>query len=304
MAAVTSDFVRALTVGVISIYAEAYAAAPAFYKDISTVIPSTQQTENYSWIADIPVMREWIDERQIRALKDFGFSITNKKWEATMGISRQVIEDDQTGQITPRIMSLAEAANAHYDRLLADLINSNPTAFDGVAMYHATHNNLATGGGSVLSATSLAAGYTAMRKQTSPVEGEPMDVRPTHLLVPPDLEIAAQVILNSMYTPDASGSSFAIGANNPIPRLGLSLVVSNRLATTTEWHLFDCSHAVKPWIIAQRIAPVMSSPNANMFAEGGESESAFMRDELLFGVRSRDNAGPGLPQYAYKSAGA
>ena len=38
--------------------------------------------------------------------------------------------------------------------------------------------------------------------------------------------------------------------------------------------------------------------------EESGSESAFLRDEFLWGVRSRDNAGFGLYQYAYKSAGA
>src|SRR5882724_1573918 len=153
MATVNSDFVRALNVGVKSIYEDAYKLAPGVWDMLATVIPSTQQTESYAWIADVPMMKEFLDERQLRALKDFGFAISNRKWEATIAFAREIFEDDHTGQISPRIMSLAESAKSHYDKLLFDLIASNPTAFDGVAFYHATHNNLVSGGGSVLSAT-------------------------------------------------------------------------------------------------------------------------------------------------------
>ena len=66
-------------------------------------------------------------------------------WKIHQKLPRHVELDDLFGY---GCVGLAEAANAHYDRLLLDLINSNPTAFDGVAMYHASHANLVSGGGS------------------------------------------------------------------------------------------------------------------------------------------------------------
>jgi phage major head subunit gpT-like protein len=294
MATVTSDVVRSLTAMCKAIYGDAYKAKQGVWMALATLIPSTQGTETYAWLGEIPIMREWLDERQLLALKEYGFTIANRKWEATLAIRREAIEDDQTGQIRIRVESLADAANQHYDKLLFDLINSNPTAYDGVAFYHATHGNLVTGAGSAFSAAQLQLAIATMKAKTLP-NGEPMDINPTHLLVPPALEWTAKQVLNSAYWPDASGAG-QHAAN--VMQGVLNLVVSSRLSTTTEWHVFDCSHPVRPWIVQQRVAPEFSSlddPNNN--------EAAFMRDEYLYGVRSRDNAGAGLWQYAYKAAG-
>jgi phage major head subunit gpT-like protein len=294
MASVTSDFVRALNASVIGIYDEAFAGASGLWRLLATLIPSVQQSENYSWISEVPIMREFLDERQVRALRDYGFTITNRKWEATIGIARDVLEDDQTGQVGIRVRLLARAAAAHLDKLLFDLINANPTAYDGVAFYHATHGNLGT---AAFSADALEAAIAAMMDQTTPIEGEPMDVRPNVLLVPPQLHFDAKRVLNSQYWPDATGA----GAHSTNALIGedITIVTSSRLATNTEWHLFDCRQPVKPWLIQQRIPPTLSTPNPDDY----EGESAFLRDILLYGVRSRDNAGPGLWQYGYKSTG-
>src|SRR5688572_4254737 len=132
MATVNTDFTRALNAMVKAIYREAFNPQRGLYSRLATVFPSTLRTELYDWISDVPKLREWVDERAPRSLKDYGFSITNKKWESSIAVSRDVLEDDQTGQVKFRILQLAEAAMVHYDQLLFDVINSNPTAFDGV----------------------------------------------------------------------------------------------------------------------------------------------------------------------------
>lgn len=294
MATVTSDVVRSLTAMCRAIYGDSYNARIGMWQQLATVIPSTQGTETYAWLGEIPVMRQWLDERQLLGLKEYGFTIANLKWEATIAISRVAIEDDQTGQIKIRVQGLADAANQHYDKLLFDLINSNPLAYDGIAMYAAGHGNFDTGAGSALSTAKLQSVIAAMKARTLP-NGEPMDVTPTHLLVPPALEWTAKQILNSAYWPDATGAGQH--AANVLQGV-LQLVVSARLATTTEWHVFDCSHPVKPWIIQQRVAPEFQALD-----DTSANEAAFLRDEYLYGVRSRDNAGPGMWQYAYKCAG-
>ena len=51
-------------------------------------------------------MREWVGQRQIQSMQAQGTSITNKKFESTVGIPREDIEDDQVGLYTP-MMELA-----------------------------------------------------------------------------------------------------------------------------------------------------------------------------------------------------
>jgi len=297
MATVNSDIVRSFTAMCRAIYQDGLVASAGFWQEIATLIPSTLQTETYSWFGEIPVMRQWLDERQILALKEYGFTLTNLKFEATIAIQRSVIEDDQTGQVKPRVLGLAEAANQHYDKLLFDVINSNPTAYDSVAFYgaHTGYTNSVSGGTTALSAASIQTGIQTMKSQTLP-NGEPLMITPTHLVVHPNKEFLARQILNSAFWPDSSGAGQM--ADNPLQGL-LKLIVSPRLSTTTEWHLFDCSHATKPFIIQQRVAPEFQALD-----HVDNNENLFLRDEFLYGVRSRDNAGAGLYQYAYKSAGA
>jgi phage major head subunit gpT-like protein len=128
--------------------------------------------------------------------------------------------------------------------------------------------------------------------------GEIMSVKPTHLLVPTDLQWTAKEILNSGYYPDAVGAGQKLAANTL--QGALELVISPRLETATEWHVLDASHSVKPFIIQQRVLPELEALDGT----NGSSDSAFLRDEFLYGVRSRDAAGFGLWQYAYKSTGS
>ena len=298
MPTVTRDLVRLTTAAVRAVYDEAFAAQGGLYTEIATVLPSSQQTETYAWLGELPVMREFLDERQIVALREMGFTIVNKKWEATIALQREVLEDDQTGQIRMRAVSLADAVHRHFDKLLFDLINLNPTAYDGVAFYHANHGNLTN---TAFTADTLKVAISAMKARLLP-NGEPMDVNPTHLLVPPALEWDARRVLNSAYYPDTTSGTTTPAAHskNPLQNV-LTLVVSPRLATTSEWHVLDCRGPVCPFIIQQRIAPTFEALDGT--TNDGLGDIAFLRDEYLYGVRSRDNAGPGLWQYAYKSTG-
>jgi phage major head subunit gpT-like protein len=295
---VTRDYVRAFNPVLKAVFQDAYMPARNVASKLATFIDSNLPSENYAWIASLPLMRQFTDERVINALKEYGFTIQNLKWEATVGIQREVLEDEQMGVIKGRLMQLAEAANAHYDQILFSLINGNGVAYDGTAFYHANHSNLVTGGGSALSASSLATAIASMKKQKLD-NGEPLEVMPTHLLVPPDLEYSARTILSSAYYPSDIGAGKPGAFAQNVLQGSLELIVSPRLPTTTEWHVLDCSHYVKPFIVQQRVPITLE-----WLDDEHASDSTFLRDEFLWGVRSRDNAGFGLYQYAYKSAGA
>ena len=250
-------------------------------------------------------MREWIDERAVKSLAAYGYQIRNKKFEATIAVSREVLEDEAHAQVRTRIESLAEAASAHYDALVFDLIKAGETAngYDN-APFYGTHQ---VGGVAVrnvgtasLSAATLETAIAAMMRV--PLDsGEPMLLRPTHLLVPPELLFTALKLVASAFNPApvAAGNTAGQMAANPLYG-SLAVAASARLSSATEWHLLDCSRSVKPFILQQRIAPEFSALDGE---EGGAGDTAFLRDELLYGVRSRDNAGFGLWQMAFKSSG-
>jgi phage major head subunit gpT-like protein len=299
---VTAENVALLSATVKSIYSDAYKAQTGIAALLATWLPSTQQAETYAWIGEIPSMRPFLDERTIQALKDYAYTIRNRKYEATIGVTRDMLEDDQTGQIALRVRSLAEAGMEHYEQLLFELIRAGQTAlcFDGKPFY-ATDHPVGAGVGSnltslPLTSTNLQIILSAMMKRSLP-SGEIMAVKPSHLLVPTELQWTAKEILNSGYYPDAIGSGQKLATNTL--QGALELVISPRLGSSTEWHVLDASHAVKPFIIQQRVMPELQALDGTE----GSSESAFMRDEFLYGVRSRDAAGFGLWQYGFKSSG-
>ncbi|GAB4458860.1 MAG: hypothetical protein OHK0029_20650 [Armatimonadaceae bacterium] len=305
MALVTRDLVRGFTATVRALFTEEYRAQSGVWNRLATVVESSSEAETYNWLSEVPMMREFVDERVIKGLSEYGMTIKNRKFEATIGVEREVLEDEKFGQVRVRILSLAESASLHYDQLLFDLINAGETAlaYDGTAFYSDSH---AVGGASVgnltdltLTSDNLETVLAAM--STVPLaNGQPMQVMPTHLLVHPAKRFVAKRILNSVFYPEATGTGKP-GAQSANPLQGeLELITSARLATEDEWHVFDCSHAVKPFLIQQRIAPEFTALDGT----DGESETAFLRDLYLYGVRSRDNAGYGLWQYAYKSTGA
>jgi len=80
---------------------------------------------------------------------------------------------------------------------------SNPTMSDGVALFHSSHGNLSTGGGSALGASGLAQSMQKFRKQTAPqapndseFAAEPIDIEGRILLVPPELEYTGYQLVN------------------------------------------------------------------------------------------------------------
>jgi hypothetical protein len=107
----------------------------------------------------------------------------------TENISLEMIKNDDVGVIRRIPKRLAEAAKRTIAHFVLDLLRLNPVIYDGVALFHAAHNNL---GAAALSAVSLAAGRAAMMKQTELGSGEQTGTEPAYLWVPIDLEETAK----------------------------------------------------------------------------------------------------------------
>jgi hypothetical protein len=123
---------------------------------------------------------------------------------------------------------------------------ANPTiAATGGALFNATaqtatgtgHANLASGGTSALSLTSLKAAYTAMGKIVNfDPNGRPrqLNIKPRYLLCPSDLGIQADEILQSqlVQTVGTTGSATTATTFNAISNKGIQVIVDNRLNVT------------------------------------------------------------------------
>lgn len=114
---------------------------PTQWAKIAMEISSTTKTNTYGFLGKFPKMREWVGQRQIQSMQAQGTSITNKKFESTVGIPREDIEDDQVGLYTP-IMQLAgqSAAELPDDEVFSLLKKGKSTlCYDGQNFFDTDH---------------------------------------------------------------------------------------------------------------------------------------------------------------------
>ena len=135
---------------------------------------ANMESEEYRWLDESPIMREWNGPRQAKGLADQGVIIPSKEYEATLEVKRRELFLDKTGQIRIRIDELASGTARHWAQLLTPLIANGATSvttygaaatYDGADFFGAGHR------GSQDNALSLAAGTG-----TTPTTGEAVDM--------------------------------------------------------------------------------------------------------------------------------
>lgn len=112
---------------------------------VSNFFESDQESETYKWLGMSPAMREWIGGRLAKGFRENGLTITNKKFEATLEVLVDEIRRDKTGQVMIRIGELAQRVNAHWAKLLTDLLVTNGLAYDGQNFFDTDHSEGGSG---------------------------------------------------------------------------------------------------------------------------------------------------------------
>jgi len=152
---VNRDSLNAMYTGFKTAFNQAFAGVQPMWNKIATLVPSTAKLETYGWIGQFPNLREWIGDRQVKSLAASSYQITNKKFEGSVGVPRDDIEDDSFGILTPVFASMGQAAAVHPDTLVFQLLKDgfSTTCYDGQYFFDSDHPVGAgtvsnTGGGS------------------------------------------------------------------------------------------------------------------------------------------------------------
>jgi phage major head subunit gpT-like protein len=286
----------ALTKALKVIFNQAYKQGkPPSYEAIMERVTSNSDSETYGWLDANPDMREWVGEKRVKSIGDQSYTIENKDFEATIGVDRNELEDDQSGIIKKRIQMLADRAKRYPDKLLSNLVINGITglAYDSAAYFanRATNDNLLAGSG-VTEAnllTDLAtARQTMMEFQDS--EGLPLGFIGDVVVCPAELEVLFLKIAGSTSAPDESIS----GVANPWKNIIKAVIVDPNLTDDTDWYLFASSEAIKPLIFQSRKAPRLVALDKDT------DEQVFMRKKLIYSVEMRCNAGYGYYEMAVK----
>ncbi len=133
-----------------------------------------------------------------------------------VSLTRQAMINDDLGAFSRALSAYGQSARRLENRMVYAQLTANAALSDGVPLFHASHGNLATGGGSALQAASLAAGRTAMRLQKG-WQGELLNIMPKYLIVPSSLEQTAYQFTSDQYVAAKPGDTNEYGTRGRTP---------------------------------------------------------------------------------------
>lgn len=141
MAIVTPALVQALFVNWKGEFQGAMNAAQPQHEKIATPINSTTKSNTYGWLGKFPRMRKWVGDRVINDMQAHGYSIVNEKFESTVGVARDDIEDDEVGIYTPMMQEMGQMAALQPDELVFGLLAAGDSTlcYDGQNFFDTEH---------------------------------------------------------------------------------------------------------------------------------------------------------------------
>jgi phage major head subunit gpT-like protein len=141
MAVVTNALLAALRTGFRGEFQRVFNETPSDYLDIATLITSSTASNTYGWLGQFPALREWVGDRVIKSILESGYQIINKKYEATVGIPRTAVEDDQIGIYKPLFGEMGRAARTFPDTLCFSLLKAGAATlcYDGQNFFDSDH---------------------------------------------------------------------------------------------------------------------------------------------------------------------
>lgn len=214
------------------------------------------------------------DKKEVAKLETYG---------KLFSIGRQTIINDDLDGLgrVPQLMGRAAARKVN--QAVYNLLKTGTTATmneDGVAVFAAGHGNFVAGGsGAPPSVATLDAAFLAMRRQealapSSDETGAVLNLQPTYIIVPPDLEATTAVLLSTAVNPGEGGTTSFVANNIYTGRL--EIIVDAELTDADQWYLAASPGAIDT--IRVFYLNGVQSPEL-------EQEEGFTRDGITYKVR-------------------
>ena len=129
-------------------FREGFGQAPADHAVLTMEVPSRTRTEEYGWLGQFPSLREWVGERVLRGIAEHSYTVKNRKFESTVEVARDDIEDDHYGVYAPLFAEMGRTAAAHPCELVYAVLKTGfeTRCYDGQYFFDDDHP---IGGGSV-----------------------------------------------------------------------------------------------------------------------------------------------------------
>jgi len=184
---------------------QAYTENPPSYKAWARQAPNAPDFKQIT-VAQLGGMPDLLQvkehgEFQYGSMKDGGETYSLLTYGRIISLSRQALINDDLRAFNVALTSFGGASARLENRTVYAQLIANAAMADGVALFDAaSHKNLATGAGSSLQLTALAAMRLAMRTQKG-LQTEELNIAPQFLIVPSSLEQVAYQLTSSNYVP-------------------------------------------------------------------------------------------------------
>lgn len=141
MAIVTNALLASLRTGFSAEFQRVFTETPTAWEKIATRVGSSTASNTFGWLGQFPKLREWIGDRVLKDMAEHGYSIANKKFEATVEVPREAIEDDELGVYSPLFAEMGRSAKTFPDELVFALLKAGVSTlcYDGQNFFDTDH---------------------------------------------------------------------------------------------------------------------------------------------------------------------
>jgi hypothetical protein len=169
------------------------------------------------------------------SLSDGAESYSLLTYGRIVSLSRQAVINDDLRAFDRLVAGFGASASRLENRTVYAQLTANAAMADTVALFHSTHGNLGTGGGSALQFSALSTARAAMRVQKGK-QNEELNLAPSFLIVPAALEQTAYQLTSSQYTPatKAEVNEFRQGGRTALDPIVEPILDANSAA---KWYL-------------------------------------------------------------------
>lgn len=281
-----------------NLYQGALESTQVIYPEIATIFPMATQEITMAFLDRVPLFRKWHGNRNLNNGFAHSRTLVAEPWEGNVVLDKFHIEDENLAVFGLGMQQLGEAAKKWQDTMLMPFIASGITSvlgYDGVAPYSTAHpllggiaggipNGAPTTQSNLFLSTALTYdNYTSVRQAMRAwvgADGAPLGITPDVLMVPPQLEGAAKLILEADFLANIQATPNAPQTN--VWKNSARLVVNPWLASKpTNWWLLDTSKVIKPFGVFQRQAPTMTALTSPTDA------NVFMNHQFIWGAEAR-----------------
>lgn len=267
------------------------------------------KTHSRAWTGEFS---DWLQKAEDKAdgyqegkISEHGYDIALGTYGRTFMLTRKMVINDDLGAFTDAPDKIGRAGGRTLAKQVAQVLNSNPNAFDGSPLF-GTRNSVANFGHSVpLSAdatgiANLQTGITAIRNAKDPGTGEKLGLEARYLIVPSELELIAKWLVSAS---TLTGSTSSV-ASVPDAVRRLEIVVDPWLTFTSRWYL--CAdpadaHFVEVGFLNGRQEPevfVKKSESVRV-GGGGADDFGYDYDDMEFKGRLDWAVAPAMYQAVY-----